>query len=354
MTPRVSVCIPNLNTVAFLQERFDSVFRQTYPDWELFVYDSYSDDGSWELIQKCAATDSRVRLAQGPRNGPYPAWNECVAQTSGEFVYIATSDDSMAPDFLEKMVAALEKNPDCELAHSPLVVVDHDGREVPDHSWPACTIFAEGMEYLAKTPHVRHAPYDGLLQLTGRHTVLSITQLLIRRSLFSKTGPFTARWGSVSDFYWEMRAGLTTNTVHVPDTWATWRVRPNQASASVSAHSFEYYSRLEDMIAVAVSECGNTLPEAVQGALKSELSRTRDLRAYYATLREMRSSVLRRRVFQLEAFIGGSVAVRREILARILGKESWSQNAPAQTGRWLESLGLSPITLTSGSQGSRP
>ena len=127
MTPALSICIPTLNTFPFLRERFDSIYRQTFRDWELFVYDSYSDDGSWEFVQDIATRDQRVRLAQGPRQGPYPAWNECLRHTTGQYVYIATSDDSIADDFFEKMVAALEQHPECELAHSPLIVVDING-----------------------------------------------------------------------------------------------------------------------------------------------------------------------------------------------------------------------------------
>ena len=230
MTPRVSICVPNLNTLPFLRERFDTIFSQTLGDWDLFVYDSHSDDGAWEFIQHLATRERRMRIAQGPREGPYPAWNECLRQTQGELVYIATSDDTMAPDFLEKMVAALDRHKDCELAHCPLVILDEHGTPVTNQSWPECTVFGDGIGELAHKPHVRKAPHDGLLQLTGRHAYLSITQLLIRRSLFSRIGNFPDKWGSTSDFNWEMKAGLVANTVHVPDTWASWRVHSKQAT----------------------------------------------------------------------------------------------------------------------------
>src|SRR5215470_560971 len=110
MAPLVSICVPNLNTLRFLEERFDTIFNQTFHDWELFVFDSYSDDGSWEFIQELAKKRQRMRTAQGPREGPYPAWNECLRRTTGEYVYFATSDDAMAPEFLEKMVAALDEH----------------------------------------------------------------------------------------------------------------------------------------------------------------------------------------------------------------------------------------------------
>ena len=153
MRPRVSICLPNLNTLPFLGERFDTIFGQTLRDWEMFVYDSYSDDGGWELIRQRAAGDNRIRITQGPREGPYPAWNECLRQTTGEFVYIATSDDTMAPDCLEKMVAALDRHQDCDLAHCPFIAIDERGAPVAAPRWPECTPFGVGLEKLMDQPH---------------------------------------------------------------------------------------------------------------------------------------------------------------------------------------------------------
>jgi glycosyltransferase involved in cell wall biosynthesis len=345
MTPLVSVCVPNLNMRPFLKERFKTIFNQTFRDWELFVYDSFSDDGSWEFIEQLARSDARMRIAQGPREGVYPAWNACIRQTRGEYVYIATSDDGMAPDFLEKMVAALQHNPDCGLAHCPLVIHDERGGDEPQMTWPECTVFADGIRELLNTPHIRRAPYDGLIQLSGRHNVLSITQLLIRRSVFERVGLFTDRWGSASDFNWEMKAGLITDTVYVPDTWATWRIHPNQATMASRNISFEkYFDKVEDMIGDAVSSCEGYLPEAVATGLRSHLlADTRELRTYYLRLRKRRDDRLRRGVFQLSQLLTGASAVRGEILRRVMRKPRWTEVSATGIRSWLESLGFQPL-----------
>ena len=188
MTPRVSICVPNLNMLPFLRERFDSIFRQSLDDWELLVYDSYSDDGAWEFIRDLGLKESRMRVFQGPQEGPYSAWNECLRRAKADFVYIATSDDTMASDCLEKMVSALERRTDCDLAHCPLVLLDKAGASVTEQMWPQCSVFGHGIGQMVKHPHVRRAPYDGLLYLTGQHVYPSMTQVLIRRSLFSRIG----------------------------------------------------------------------------------------------------------------------------------------------------------------------
>jgi glycosyltransferase involved in cell wall biosynthesis len=346
MTPLVSICVPNLNARPFLEERFNTIFDQTFHDWELFVYDSHSDDGSWEFIQQLAKKCERMQIAEGPREGPYPAWNECLRRTTGEYVYIATSDDAMAPDFFERMVSALEANPDCELAHAPLRIVDESGAKVNDRLWPEHTVFADAGPELLNVSHIRRAPYDGLLQLTGRHAFLSITQLLIRRSIFKKVGNFPNKWGSVSDFNWEMKAGLLANTVHVPDTWATWRIHSKQATAGQDFLSAEYQAKIDDMIRDAYQTCEAYLPQEIRACLESRLLKSAEQkRVYYRSLwSRSRISI---RLYKIQQICFGSAAVREEILRGLLGKPVWQNNAPVEIRTWLESLGLQPLTACS-------
>ena len=128
--PKVSICIPNLNTRPYLPERFETIFNQTSQDWELVVCDSYSDDGSWEYIQELAAREPRMRISQTLRKGVYAGFNDCIQLARGEHVYIVTSDDTMLPDFLEKMVADLDKNPGCAVAHYCLDFIDEHGVKI--------------------------------------------------------------------------------------------------------------------------------------------------------------------------------------------------------------------------------
>ncbi len=83
--PKVSICVPNLNTLPFLPERFETIFNQTFQDWELLVYDGYSDDGAWEYIGQLAAREPRMHIWQGPREGTPGSWSPCVRKARGEY-----------------------------------------------------------------------------------------------------------------------------------------------------------------------------------------------------------------------------------------------------------------------------
>lgn len=342
-TPLVSICLPNLNTFPFLEERVDTIFGQSFRDWELVVSDNFSDDGAWQFFERLAQRDKRVSIDQAPREGLYQNWNNCLRRAKGEYVYIATSDDAMALDCLEKLVGALEQHKDCDLAHCPVVIVDDAGASVAEPKWPDCTIFGHGIAECVSQPHVRRAPYDGLLHLTGQHVVFSITQLLIRRSLFSRTGPFQSKWGSISDFNWEMKAGLVANMIHVPDTWATWRIHPTQATATVDVYSPERSRKVEEMIQDAVLTCESYLAREVVSGLRDHwLGRSRDMRTYYGGLRHRRS-VLPRRLHQLTQVFNGTEAARSELFGRLFRRPKWGDVAPTEIRLWLESIGLGPI-----------
>ena len=64
--PLVSVCLPNRNTLPYLPERVDTIFGQTYKNWELIVSDNFSEDGAWAFFEGLARKDSRVSIARRP------------------------------------------------------------------------------------------------------------------------------------------------------------------------------------------------------------------------------------------------------------------------------------------------
>ncbi len=230
MKPAVSICLPNLNNRRYLDERLQTIFAQSFSNWELIVYDNYSDDGAWELFQEKAREERRMRVAQAPRAGMYANWNNCIRAARGEYVYIATSDDTMSPDCLEKMVQALEQNPDCGMCQCGLQIIDERGMPVNSadgwENYPSPAFLGEWIHI----PHIRRAPYDGLLHFGLFCVYTSITQLLIRRRVFDRLGLFRTDCDSRADLEWEMRVGIEENVVYVPEKLATWRRHDQQAT----------------------------------------------------------------------------------------------------------------------------
>jgi glycosyltransferase involved in cell wall biosynthesis len=316
----------------------------------MVIIDSFSDDGSWEFFQTLALRDQRISIAQAPR-GLYASWNKCIEQARGKYVYIATSDDTMALDCLEKLVAALEEHDDCDLAQCPLIAIDEEGVPLVDNGWKDATVFAHGMEELTTRQHLRRAPYDGLLHLTGFMVHLSVTQLLVRRSLFSKIGGFETRWGSIGDRNWEMKAGLVANTIFVPETWATWRVHPASATSKTDFFTVDYLQKIEEMLSDAIEKCTPYLPSEIAAGLQNHWLRyCREMRTYYAYLRMKEKPS--RRLFQVSELLRGGRAARVELMSRLNGNQKWPDRAAGEIQNWIESLQSRPVVtkLTTGSK----
>jgi glycosyltransferase involved in cell wall biosynthesis len=264
----ISILLPNLNNRPFLEERIESIRRQTISDWELIVVDSYSEDGAWDFFKDLASRDGRVKISQAPRQGIYAGWNECIRRATGRYVYFATSDDTMAADCLEKLSKALDQHPSCSLAHCGLRLIDERSREMPKDWWWE-GLFAKSSGDYVHRRHIRKAPFDGLLHLWGQTVFTSITQLLIRRRLFSAIGLFPTQRGSIGDFEWVMKATLTSDSIHLPDTWGGWRQHGMQATASLGKDSPEHWRALESMSRSVLDTVGGFLEEPARSFVRS-------------------------------------------------------------------------------------
>lgn len=125
-TPRVSIIIIFLDEERFLEEAIESVFQQTFQDWELLLVDDGSTDGSTEIARRCAAAHpGRVHALEheGHANrGMSASRNLGIERARGEFVAWLDGDDVWLPRKLERQVALMEKYPQAAMVYGPLQV----------------------------------------------------------------------------------------------------------------------------------------------------------------------------------------------------------------------------------------
>jgi hypothetical protein len=102
------------NGAALIGETIESLFAQSFADWELVVADDCSRDDTVAVIQGFA--DPRIRLVRAETNGgPVVARNLAFAQTRGRYVAALDQDDICLPERFAKQVAFLETHPDTVL-----------------------------------------------------------------------------------------------------------------------------------------------------------------------------------------------------------------------------------------------
>lgn len=224
-TPLVSICLPCLNTRPFLEDRMETIFSQTVTDWELIVCDSYSDDGSWEFFQKFRG-DKRVRLFQVPREGLYAGWNECLRRATGEYVYIAPSDDTMQPTLLQCLLAPLIRRPEVDIAVCDFEYINEHGEPIPRIRRASDDLLGEWI----RIPSVRSGQTEFLLHMCSGTLWVTMNSLLFRRSLLDRVGLFATSFGSFGDLDWTLRSSLATDIAWVPQSLAGFRRHSSQAT----------------------------------------------------------------------------------------------------------------------------
>jgi glycosyltransferase involved in cell wall biosynthesis len=127
--PKVSVIIPNYNHARFLEQRIDSVLNQTFQDFEIIFLDDKSQDNSQEIFAKYANHPkiSHTIFNETNSGSPFKQWDKGFALATGEYIWIAESDDYANPTILEKLVQQLDTYASVGLAYSQSWKVDDGG-----------------------------------------------------------------------------------------------------------------------------------------------------------------------------------------------------------------------------------
>lgn len=121
-SPQVSILVPVYNRADCVEQTLNSALEQTFSDFEVVVVDNCSSDTSWEVVQRVAARDPRVRVFRNDSNiGPVRNWLRCVREARGNLVKILWSDDLLHRDFLAEAVP-LMANGDIGFVYSPAII----------------------------------------------------------------------------------------------------------------------------------------------------------------------------------------------------------------------------------------
>jgi glycosyltransferase involved in cell wall biosynthesis len=223
---KISVCMPCFNTAPFLHARHDSLLAQTHEDFELVILDSESSDGSWAIIREYARRDSRIRACQQPRRGIWEDWNACLKMARCEWIYIATSDDTMRPDALATFMAAATQHPTATVIGSRRWVIDGQGEELVDmeswdRAWSGARYWTSG--WCERSREVLHCLLVG-------PPFCSMTQLFINRGVFDRAGWFASDCYASGDFMWQFRMIMAEQIYFLAAPLGSWRRHESQYS----------------------------------------------------------------------------------------------------------------------------
>jgi glycosyltransferase involved in cell wall biosynthesis len=120
--------MPVFNGANYVAAAIESILAQSFADFELVICDNASTDATGEICAGYAARDPRVRYVRNPCNiGAGPNFDRCFHLAQGTYFHWAAHDDLLAPDFLARAVAALERRPEAVLCSAGIVEIDAEG-----------------------------------------------------------------------------------------------------------------------------------------------------------------------------------------------------------------------------------
>lgn len=111
----VSVLLPTFNRADLIGQAIDSVLAQTHPRFELIVIDDGSTDTTAAVV---SAYGDKLIYKKVENGGKAAALNVGLGLARGEFIFVLDDDDLALPTALERLVAALDANPDAGLVYS--------------------------------------------------------------------------------------------------------------------------------------------------------------------------------------------------------------------------------------------
>lgn len=181
--PTVSVIVPTYNRADLLQRALDSVFAQTYRNFELIVIDDASTDNTDALLH--GYPDPRLRVLRQPSNrGVAASRNWGMREATGPLIAFLDSDDEWFPQKLAHQVARFAVLPESVgLIYCAVETVDSEGNLRTDLP----------------------APHSGYLQsrLLLNNFIVGGSCAMIRRSVLATAGYFDETLPAIEDYdFW--------------------------------------------------------------------------------------------------------------------------------------------------------
>ncbi len=226
---QITTVIPTYRRPRLLSRAIRSVLAQTYPDFEIHVWDNASGDETADVVAEIARRDPRAHYHCHPENiGPVRNFAYGAAQVATPFFNFLSDDDILLPNFFALGMRLLGESPDAGAFAGASIRSDPAGRTYRSPS-------------LAWKPGV-YAPPRGCFGILG-HGNFDWTSMLFRRAAFDAIGGLDEAVGEPSDLDLQLRMAARFPLVVSTDPCAVFVIGTQNASQRVSpvrlARAFE-------------------------------------------------------------------------------------------------------------------
>lgn len=231
-SPYVTVVIPTNNRLPLLRRAIASVLAQTFGNWEVYIVDDGSTDGTQEAIR--SMNDPRIHLVESENAGNVAALrNEGARAGTGEWLAFLDSDDLWMTRKLEWQLVALRRE-EKRWCYTRYELMDEEECPIPHRT----NSFRPLSGWIT----------DPLLLTKADITICSV---LVKRSLFEEAGGFNVHPKLLhrTDYELILRLSILAEVIVVPDLLVRVREHAYRSTNNTgdgheqSAHVFAHFLR---------------------------------------------------------------------------------------------------------------
>ena len=225
MANKVTVIIPNYNHAKFLRHRIDSVLNQTLSPLEIIILDDCSTDDSINVIKEYSNHPLVKHIIINNKNSgsPFLQWQKGIDLATGDWIWIAESDDYADENFLFKMIKLADQNPSAGLlyANSALVYgeivqtstfADLKNEKLKTNRW-STSYFNQGIDEI-----------NSVLLPFG--TINNTSVVLFKTSILKSIDVNDKPFKYIGDKYVFTKMLAKTSIAYLPDTLNYYRANP--------------------------------------------------------------------------------------------------------------------------------
>lgn len=154
MPPHVSVLVPTIGRLEFLDDAMASVRDQTLRDFEVIVLDNASPPDAQQALAHWARLDTRLRIVRSDTRLPmFENFNRGLDLATGRYLCFFHDDDVYLPRYLEALSAGLDAHPRAAIAGGNPLLMNRQGRLLRHRRWIRSTHVLDGHAYIEQLMH---------------------------------------------------------------------------------------------------------------------------------------------------------------------------------------------------------
>lgn len=238
-SPAITVAVPTYQGARHLAEALAGILRQTEVPFDLLICDDRSDDETLAIARSTAGDRVRIEV-NSERLGLAGNWNQCVRLCRTPLIAVFHQDDRMEPGHLRSHVKAFEAHPGVGLVCSESLVIDDQGRAVPEAVVERSRVAPTDQWY---------GPGEFVAELTIRNP-LRCSAVTLRTEAHREAGGFDPSYRYVVDWEFWLRIARTWSVqwLAAPTVSMRWHAASETHRFKLGTDDLEEIGRLQAQV----------------------------------------------------------------------------------------------------------